>query len=121
MKKNILLSITSLTLASMLIVSGVEAFPQNQQGKTPPKAEASKGEATSGVISGKVVETMDVSGYTYVCLEKNGKKTWVAAPKMKVKKGQTMSFKPGMEMVNFESKTLNRKFDRIIFTDGVVK
>lgn len=69
-------------------------------------------------ISGKVVETMDSGGYSYVCLEKSGKKTWVAVPKTNVKKGQTMSFQPGAEMVNFESRTLKRKFDKIIFSAG---
>ena len=73
------------------------------------------------VLSGKVVETMDSGGYTYVCLEKKGKKTWVAVPEMKVKKGQNMSFQPGTEMVNFKSKTLNRTFDRVIFSGGAIK
>ena len=36
------------------------------------------------VLSGKVVETMNAGGYTYVCLEKGGKKSWVAVPEMKV-------------------------------------
>lgn len=72
------------------------------------------------VLSGKVLETMDGGRYTYVCLEKNKKKTWVAVYKMKVVVGQEMSFKRGIEMVNFESKTLNRKFDKIYFSGGPV-
>jgi hypothetical protein len=74
----------------------------------------------TAVLSGKVIETMDSGRYTYVCLEKNKKKTWVAVYKMKVVVGQEMSFKPGIEMVNFESKTLNRKFDKIYFSGGPV-
>jgi hypothetical protein len=74
----------------------------------------------TSALSGRVVETMDVDRYTYVCLEKNGKKLWLAAPKMKVVVGQNMSFRPGIEMLNFESKTLNRKFDKIIFSQGPV-
>lgn len=77
--------------------------------------------APQSAISGKVVETMNSGGYTYVCLEKGGKKTWVAVPEMKVVKGKNMSFEPGMEMKDFESKTLKRKFDRIIFSGGPVK
>jgi hypothetical protein len=69
-------------------------------------------------LSGKVVETMDSGRYTYVCLEKNDKKIWVAVYKMKIVVGQIMSFKPGVEMVNFESTTLKRKFDKIIFSTG---
>ena len=71
-------------------------------------------------LTGKVVETMDSGGYTYAQIEKDGKKTWVAVPSTKITKGQTVSFSPGMEMKNFESKTLKRKFDSIIFSGGVV-
>lgn len=103
MKKFLVLSLAVSILLSLSAVNFSYAGPQ------------------SAAITGKVVETMDAAGYTYVCLEKDGQKTWVAVPQMKVKKGQTMSFNPGSEMVNFESKTLKRKFDRIIFSDGPVK
>jgi hypothetical protein len=71
-------------------------------------------------LTGKVIETMDSGGYTYVQIENNGKKTWVAVSKTKVQKGQNITFSPGAEMKNFESKTLKRKFDSIIFSGGVV-
>jgi len=74
----------------------------------------------TSALSGKVVETMDSGGYTYVCLEKSDNKLWLAVPKMKVVVGQNMSFIPGLQMVNFESKTLNRKFDKIIFSQGPI-
>jgi hypothetical protein len=71
-------------------------------------------------INGKVVETMDSGGYTYICLEKEGKKTWAAVPTMKVKIGDTLELKPGATMTNFSSKTLNRTFESIIFSAGPV-
>jgi len=69
-------------------------------------------------LSGKVVETMNAGGYTYVCLEKGGKKTWVAVPEMKVAVGEERSFQPGQTMNNFTSKTLKRTFDAIVFSSG---
>jgi hypothetical protein len=72
-------------------------------------------------LSGKVIETMDSGRYTYVCLEQDGKRTWVAVYKMKVIIGQQMSFAPGVEMTNFESKTLKRTFDKIYFSGGPLK
>lgn len=72
-------------------------------------------------LSGKVVETMDSGGYTYALIEKNKQKTWVAVPQTKIAKGQNVSFQPGMEMENFESKTLKRKFERIVFSGGLLK
>lgn len=88
---------------------------------TEKKAAEKKTEEIPGAISGKVVDTMDSAGYTYVQLDQAGKKTWVAVPQTKVTKGKTMTFSPGMEMKNFESKTLKRKFDSIIFSGGVVQ
>lgn len=72
-------------------------------------------------LSGKVVETMDSGGYTYTQIEKNGNKTWVAVPQTKIKKGQQITFAPGMPMSNFKSKTLDRTFDVIYFSTGVFK
>ena len=77
--------------------------------------------ADAQTLSGKVVQTMDSGGYTYAQIENKGVKTWVAVPKTKVVKGQNISFAPGMEMQNFESKTLKRTFDKIIFSGGVIE
>lgn len=70
-------------------------------------------------VSGKVVETMDSGGYTYVLVEKDGQKTWAACPATKVSVGDEIALKPGMAMPNFHSKTLNRSFDSIVFSGGL--
>ena len=62
---------------------------------------------------------MNSGGYTYVYLENNGKKTWVAIPMAQVKVGQMVTCQPGMEMKNFTSKTLNRTFASIFFSGGI--
>lgn len=72
-------------------------------------------------LSGKVIETMDSGGYTYAEIEKDGKNIWVAMPKTVIKKGETIAVRPGAEMRNFESKTLGRTFESIIFSGGLVK
>src|ERR1700690_2229945 len=81
------------------------------QNSEQPKAPAA--------LTGKVVQTMNSGGYTYVEIENEGGKLWVAVPGAKVKKGDTVTFRPGALMENFESKTLNRKFDKIIFSAGI--
>jgi hypothetical protein len=88
----------------------------------PPEMKVKNAEAAlnSSPLSGKVVETMNAGGYTYVSLEKNGKKTWVAIPATEIKVGQEVTLQPGMEMRNFPSKTLNRTFESIIFSGGLV-
>ena len=68
---------------------------------------------------GKVVETMDSGGYTYVQVDENGQKIWVAAMQTPVKVGDTVEFPDSPPMVNFQSKTLKRTFDKIIFAPGL--
>lgn len=72
-----------------------------------------------GSLSGTVLETMDSGGYTYFQLDTGLGKPWIAVPQAQVKVGDTISAKPGMVMNNFNSKTLNRTFDSIIFSGGI--
>ena len=72
------------------------------------------------VLSGKVAETMNSGGYTYILLDKDGEKIWVAVPEMQVSQGEDVVLKPGIEMVNFTSSTLDRTFERIILSAGPV-
>jgi hypothetical protein len=74
-------------------------------------------------ISGRVLKTMESGGYTYINLKRkeDGKKIWVAIPKgKKIAVGKNIDLVAGEEFRNFESKTLNRKFDSIIFSVGAV-
>lgn len=74
---------------------------------------------TANALTGKVAETMNSGGYTYISLEKENTRTWVAVPQTEVKVGQEISVVPGMTMSSFESKTLNRTFESIIFSPGL--
>lgn len=85
-------------------------------GESQMGSETSEGVST---LSGKVVETMDSGGYTYVSIEHDGKSTWVALPMTQVEVGQEVSVLPGFEMKNFKSKTLDRTFESIIFSSGI--
>jgi hypothetical protein len=93
-----------------------QTAPAQQAPAAQPAAESAP---AIPVLSGKVVETMDASGYTYICLDKDGKKIWSAVPKTAVKVGDVVEILPGMVMSNFTSKALNRSFERIIFSDGL--
>ena len=91
--------------------------PAQKPAKEPPIRETTTGKP---FYSGKVVTTMDAGAYTYVCLEKEGKKSWAAVPRTVVKVGDEITVQPGMEMGTFSSPTLNRTFDNIIFAPGIV-
>ncbi|MDD3814583.1 MAG: DNA-binding protein [Desulfocapsaceae bacterium] len=71
-------------------------------------------------VSGTVLETMNAGGYTYLQVDTGKVQQWVAIPESKVKAGDKVSYYEGMAMPNFTSKSLNRTFDSIIFSNGLV-
>lgn len=86
--------------------------------KSAPAAQApaSAPQAASFVeVSGTVLETMNAAGYTYLRLKTPSGETWAAVNEAKVEKGAAVTVTQGMLMEDFESKTLKRRFDKIIF------
>lgn len=68
----------------------------------------------------KVVQTMNSGGYTYVeAQDEKGQKTWLALPELKVKVGDSIEFPETPPLANFQSKTLNRTFEKISFIPGI--
>jgi hypothetical protein len=66
-------------------------------------------------VAGTVEETIDASDYTYLRLRTAEGEIWAAVTKTAVRKGEKVAVVSAMSMDGFESKTLNRKFDRIVF------
>jgi len=112
--------VVALSVAALISAVGCKSAKQEAPAPVSQSQPAGNAGQAGAALSGKVVETMNSGGYTYVALENNGKKTWVALPESKVKVGQQLACQPGMEMRNFTSKTLNRTFDSIMFSGGVM-
>ena len=66
-------------------------------------------------VSGTVLETMDAAEYTYMRLKTATGETWAAINKTKIAKGDAVTVTNAMVMDGFQSKTLNRTFDHILF------
>jgi hypothetical protein len=125
MKKTLaVLVMTGLTLAcgkkaeTPVAVTGAPAAVSQTAAPTPgvPNAPAATpAAAPAGKLSGTIVETMDSGGYTYMKLKTAQGEEWVATPKATVKKGQLVTVGIQMTAEKFQSSTLNRTFDRIIF------
>ena len=79
-----------------------------------------RADSGNGLIEGTVQETMNAAGYTYVNLSSAQGPVWIALPETSVGKGEKLSFAPGMEMKDFHSKSLNKTFTSIIFSEGIV-
>ena len=114
----LLLLITCFTTASSAVYAEPNVPPNHPKIELP--AQTTTHERTNQ-ISGKVLESMNSGGYSYINLQKNGgDKIWIAVPETKITVGDQMSFKEGLVMTNFQSKTLKRSFDSIIFSNGII-
>lgn len=78
---------------------------------TPPAAAPASGAA----LKGEVLEVRNVENYTYLRLKTKDGETWAAVQSASVKKGAQVTLDNPMVMENFESKSLRKKFDRIVF------
>ena len=66
-------------------------------------------------VRGQVLEVRDVETYTYLRLKTKDGEIWAAVNKAPVKKGAEVTIENATVMTNFESKTLKKTFDRIVF------
>lgn len=113
-----LLSITFLTISLLAACGSQEKAPEAPK----PAAQPAPGGAptASPGKTGKVTETMNAAGYTYVQVDTGKEKFWAAAPQVQVKTGDTVAVPEGMPMPNYESKTLGRKFDIVYFVPSLL-
>jgi hypothetical protein len=74
---------------------------------TPPQA--------GNAVTGEVLEVKDVDSYTYLRLKTAQGETWAAVPTAALKKGAKVTIVNPTVMRNFESKTLKKTFDTVVF------
>lgn len=103
-----------------LPVAGICSVAAQGTEQAKPEGKSGMGNDVASGVTGKVVETMTGGDYTYVNLEKDGIKVWAAFPKMTVSVGQEISSTGCMPMMDFQSKALNRTFDKIMFCNKVL-
>ncbi len=105
--------LTAVFSIGLVLLSPLQAIAEEKTGTHAANAPA--GPATS---EGKVLSTLDAPGYTYMELATTEKRFWIAAPTTRVKVGDRVRFQQSLVMKNFNSKTLNRTFDQIIFVNS---
>ena len=117
--------LNSLALMVGLIACGndiSETAPSTQAGQQSQVSAQTPSDSQLAAFSGKVVEKQDVSTYSYVRLDDGaGNEVWAAVPQTQLEIGEEIALKGGSVMTNFNSKTLNRTFESIIFASGIIR
>jgi hypothetical protein len=114
------LAVRSLCLAVMfMLLSGTaRAFPKEGVGSPQhPGGPVSGSDAAvaPAFLTGTVLETIDAPPYVYLRLKTSKGEIWAAVNRTNVKKGSEVKIVDPLAMDGFESKTLKRKFDHIVF------
>jgi hypothetical protein len=91
--------------SQVMFVSGL--ISPSQLPKAPP-----------GVV-GVVVSTETAGGYTYIEVDTEKGRQWLAVSARPVENGTRISWSGGAMMRNFHSKALNRDFDQILFVSQI--
>jgi starvation-inducible outer membrane lipoprotein len=107
-------------LLFVLAFAGLNAC--NQSPKATKKQvvnQIQEKESTALNISGKVLDVIQTTNYTYCQMNVSGQVYWIAISKQNVKQGQTLYFKQGVEMRDFHSQELNRNFSVLYLVQHV--
>lgn len=105
-----------LTLFSLGMEGTLNAATATQPAVKPSAPGQKKSPAAQ---AGKVLEVINAGNYTYLRVDTGREKVWLAAPQLKIKPGEKVTFDTGLPMKNFQSKSLNRTFDMVYFVEGV--
>ncbi len=126
MKRTLTMLLAAMTAVTLLTACKDEApqVAQKPEGH-PPTAAAPSGMPAAmpgqpAGVSGKVVETMNTAGYTYVLIDTGEKQVWAAGPETQVAVGDVVALAPGQEMYNYHSNSMNRDFDVILFVPSIM-
>ena len=123
--KKIVCCLINLFLIAGGVACGDDVTETKQKAPTMQQSQPSVQASTApqpGTTKRKVLEKLETSNYTYVRLgDSAGNETWAAIPKTEVEVGEEISLKGGTAMGKFKSKSLNRTFESIIFSSGIVR
>jgi plastocyanin len=75
--------------------------------------------AMGGANTGTVVSAQQAGGYTYIEVDANGQRRWLASSPVRVAPGDQLRWGDSAVMRNFTSKSLGRTFDELLFVSGV--
>ncbi len=109
----LIVAVAACVLTAAIVVE--EGAAQSVAAAAKKRRAESTSQARPQEFSGKVVETMDGGGYTYVRIRTASGETWAAIPQTPVPVGSTLALHPQLTLEKFESKALKRTFDRILF------
>ena len=119
--------IAAILLSTLFACSESDQSSQEQAGSVQKDEITSNRDNTTPVQAsvvlprnqGKVISHVNVPGYSYLEVENNGQKFWVAGNPVQFEQGDIVAWGQAAVMKNFHSKALDRTFDSILFVSDI--
>jgi len=114
------MAIAALLLSTLFACSESDQ-PSQEQGSAVQNDETTSSQAAVVLPpnQGQVVNHVNVPGYSYLEVENNGQRFWVAGNPVQFKQGDIVAWGQAAVMKNFHSKALDRTFDSILFVSDI--
>lgn len=106
---------TSTVLIAIALIAACKKAPPPAPQPARPVQTAATAAASSDAIRGTVAEKIDAGQYSYLKLRTGSGEVWTAVPQTDKATGAEVAVVNVAWMMNFESKTLNRTWERIAF------
>ncbi|KGL62667.1 OB-fold nucleic acid binding domain-containing protein [Polaribacter sp. Hel1_85] len=107
---------TLIFLITIGLLTGCKESEKTKTKKEKVPVETLTSQNTHQIV---VLEKIAAGGYVYLKVLEKEKEYWVAVPGRQIKIGATYYYDGGMEMRKFESKSLKRTFESVIFAQGI--
>jgi len=115
------MKINILAFAIVALLASCDSKPKVIEAvDTTTEAQQPMEDASATMLHKVVVEEiLPTSKYTYLNVSEDGQMTWIAIPKMDVKKGGTYYYRGGLKKTNFKSVEYDRVFETLYLVSGV--
>ncbi|MBK9104523.1 MAG: hypothetical protein IPL92_08120 [Saprospiraceae bacterium] len=115
------MKINILAIAFVALLAACDSKPKVIEAvDTTTEAQQPMEDASATMLHKVVVEEiLPTSKYTYLNVSEDGQMTWIAIPKMDVKKGGTYYYRGGLKKTNFKSVEYDRVFETLYLVSGI--
>jgi hypothetical protein len=110
----------TLTAISILLALASLSCRDNEQQQAQQQQQTQQGGAAVDLHTVVVQEVIQASSYTYLKVKEADRDFWIAINKREIEVGATISFAGALEMNNFQSRDLQRTFEKIYFVNRIV-
>ena len=117
MKKIGILLLIGMAVLSLMAGCENKKSPDAAKPDGHPDMQAAE---TTPQFDGKVLQILNAGSFTYIEVQADTSKVWVAAPQFQVQTDSIVIVPEGKLMTDFYSKSLDRTFEKVYFVAGIL-